>query len=75
MISEDMSDTILSRISKPLKTNDFKEPKKIGERTFGRWRVVVQKVFPVAGGVRFAAEVDDALDARGVYQVTRSLSP
>ena len=43
MISEDMSDTILSRISKPVKTNNFKEPKKIGERTFGRWRVVVQK--------------------------------
>lgn len=38
-----MSDTILSRISKPVKTNDLPKITKIGERTFGRWCIVVQK--------------------------------
>ena len=38
-----MSDTILSRISKPVKTNDLPKITKIAERTFGRWRIVVQK--------------------------------
>ena len=38
-----MSDIILSRIGKPVKTTELPKITKIGERIFDRWRIVVQK--------------------------------
>ena len=45
-----MSDMILSRIGKPVSENSLPKYRKISERTFGRWRIVVEeeKLGPVA---------------------------